>query len=316
MTVHVLQPSLQLLCAVQGVRRPSVKKIEFCPAPPRLMFPDIGTCATLPDTNIAHILAGIRTLAQCASIPHDIPSVIQKRRETIHWNSDKSNLVIVMMGLPGRGKTFIAQRLCRWLNWKGVRARIFGSERENDTDIVQSMVNFLEDTPGAVGVLGATQCLVDDRRRLIQQVAPVASQERVLFIDAASNDRDLIKANVLGGGDVPPEEEEQLMREHEEREKRQLRRHHPLSEHIDGDLSWVQISTTMNHNTGTKVSINKVTGHLCQKLLFFLFNLHPVNTPTYACSKCAAPHVVHTGTLCARESACTKLRTVSAGTRS
>ena len=186
-----------------------------------------------------------------------------------------------MIGLPGRGKTFIAQRLCRWLNWKGVRARIFSADKGGDGKAVQSLVRFLEDTPGAVGVLGATRCCVEDRQQLVQQVAKVASQERVVFIDAASNDPELIRVNVCGAVELEKEEEERLMQAHAEREARQLRRHQTLTEATDGELSWVQIATTMNHNEGAKVSINKVTGHLCQKLLFFLFNLHPTNTTTY-----------------------------------
>ena len=30
-----------------------------------------------------------------------------------------------MIGLPGRGKSYIAHRIARWLNWKGLRTNIF-----------------------------------------------------------------------------------------------------------------------------------------------------------------------------------------------
>ena len=36
-----------------------------------------------------------------------------------------SSLVLVMVGLPARGKTYTARRLSRYLNWRGYRTRVF-----------------------------------------------------------------------------------------------------------------------------------------------------------------------------------------------
>ena len=33
--------------------------------------------------------------------------------------------VICMVGLPARGKTYIAKKLCRYLNWIGITTRVF-----------------------------------------------------------------------------------------------------------------------------------------------------------------------------------------------
>jgi signal recognition particle GTPase len=35
--------------------------------------------------------------------------------------------VIVMVGLPARGKTYIAKKLTRYLNWIGVNTRVFNA---------------------------------------------------------------------------------------------------------------------------------------------------------------------------------------------
>jgi len=34
-------------------------------------------------------------------------------------------LVIVMVGLPARGKTYLARKISRYLNWLGVSTRVF-----------------------------------------------------------------------------------------------------------------------------------------------------------------------------------------------
>ena len=35
--------------------------------------------------------------------------------------------VIVMVGLPARGKTYIAKKLTRYLNWVGIKTRVFNA---------------------------------------------------------------------------------------------------------------------------------------------------------------------------------------------
>jgi len=36
-------------------------------------------------------------------------------------------LIIVMVGLPARGKSYIARKLARYLNWAGLKAKVFNS---------------------------------------------------------------------------------------------------------------------------------------------------------------------------------------------
>ena len=38
-----------------------------------------------------------------------------------------SGQVIVMVGLPARGKTYIAKKLTRYLNWIGIKTRVFNA---------------------------------------------------------------------------------------------------------------------------------------------------------------------------------------------
>ena len=41
------------------------------------------------------------------------------------WGNRRKKLVISMVGLPARGKTFIAQKISRYLNWIGVTTKLF-----------------------------------------------------------------------------------------------------------------------------------------------------------------------------------------------
>ncbi|XP_040576909.1 6-phosphofructo-2-kinase/fructose-2,6-bisphosphatase 1 [Lepeophtheirus salmonis] len=48
----------------------------------------------------------------------------------------RTKYLIVMVGLPARGKTYISSKLCRYLNWIGVEAKVFnvGQYRRKATD--------------------------------------------------------------------------------------------------------------------------------------------------------------------------------------
>ena len=41
------------------------------------------------------------------------------------YHPDNKKLVIVMMGFPGRGKTFISRKIARYLRWIEYRTRVF-----------------------------------------------------------------------------------------------------------------------------------------------------------------------------------------------
>eukprot|EP01063_Lacrimia_lanifica_P001163 TRINITY_DN10562_c0_g1_i1.p1 TRINITY_DN10562_c0_g1~~TRINITY_DN10562_c0_g1_i1.p1 ORF type:complete len:894 (+),score=286.48 TRINITY_DN10562_c0_g1_i1:61-2742(+) len=285
---------------IRGKRRPSIKKIEFGEKPPRLMFPNIGTSVTLPDERLKEILEAIRAMAECVHVPHGIPNVVQlNRRDTLHWNVDTSNMALVFMGLPGRGRTFMAQRLCRWLNWKGVRARLFSAaaardptqrrrsdNRENAS--VEAMIEFFGMYPGSVGMLGCNSALPHHLDLIVERLVRAGvMRERVIFIDTCTTDSRMIRANVLGKPEqsdpkLDTEEEKTRLVENEERVQRAMRtRYQSLSEHTTGHLSFIHLSTTTYPCKSEKVVLNKITGHLCQKLLFFLLNLHPASSTTY-----------------------------------
>jgi shikimate kinase len=35
------------------------------------------------------------------------------------------NLILVMVGLPARGKSYLAKKMARYLNWFGVKSKVF-----------------------------------------------------------------------------------------------------------------------------------------------------------------------------------------------
>ena len=56
-------------------------------------------------------------------------------------------LIIIMIGLPARGKSFISQKLYRYYSWKGINTKIFnvGNKRREMYDFTDSISFFKED---------------------------------------------------------------------------------------------------------------------------------------------------------------------------
>ena len=101
--------------------------------------------------------------------------------------------VIIMVGLPGRGKSYVSRRLERWLNWKGLKTKIFnlGDYRRNiypestrsdwfdpqkgeELNIRDQLackacidlLSWIENDGGIVGIIDATNC-TPERRKLV-----------------------------------------------------------------------------------------------------------------------------------------------------
>lgn len=78
----------------------------------------------------------------------DIPEAIQRRLSVrSSLTPDSAKLILVMVGLPGRGKSFIAHKLSRFLNWTGYQTDIFNAgqnRRANHSPTNHSRAGFFD----------------------------------------------------------------------------------------------------------------------------------------------------------------------------
>ncbi|KEG14589.1 putative 6-phosphofructo-2-kinase/fructose-2,6-biphosphatase [Trypanosoma grayi] len=226
--------------------------------------------------------------------------------------SDTVSLVVCMVGLPGRGKSFIAHRLSRYLNWKGLPCRVFNAGnyrrqllgvdttagsafydpnnatgkqlRDKMADLsCHDLVDFIAQHRFAVGVFDATNTTKARRSHLVELFSHLAKQRnvdcRVIFIESICTDETIITENILrakcGNDDFKNvTATSEVIASFRSRIVEYEKVYEPLD--YAEDLSFIRIVNVKHH-----VVLYKVPCGLASRIAFFLLNLHPVAYPIY-----------------------------------
>ena len=216
--------------------------------------------------------------------------------------ADTDPLVIVMVGLPARGKTFIARKLARYLNWLGRPARVFNvgnyrrrllgstqpasffdpgnpegyaARRTLALSALDDLVAWLRDGPGRIGIYDATNA-TRERRDLVS--ARLAEHGLApLFVESVCTDPSVVDANVretkLSMPDYAGVDPDAAVVDFRERIAHYERAYEPIDE---ADRHWVRLV-----DVGERVVLNRIHGYLPSRIVFFLANLHIVARPIF-----------------------------------
>lgn len=203
-------------------------------------------------------------------------------------------LAIVMVGLPARGKTYIARKIARYLSWLGHHTRVFnvGNYRRERLGSHQPHAFFdptnpdgraaryemalaaLDDmlawfaTGGDVAIYDATNSTRERRRMVLQRCAAAGLQ--VLFVESITDDPRIVEQNVretkLLSPDYTGVDPEEAVRDFRARIAHYEAAYEPLAE---DDTSFVKLI-----DVGRKIVVNRIRGYLPGKVVFYLMNLH------------------------------------------
>ena len=149
----------------------------------------------------------------------DIPGLTSTDQIHMHRPSDRGastgKLVIVMVGLPARGKSYVTKKLARYLSWRQHKTRVFNvgdrrrhvgralkdEERLQDKDMtshdaaffdpsdeqlvklrdgialhtLNELLDWLTHTSGKVGILDATNSTIERRKLILNYIRKQAS---------------------------------------------------------------------------------------------------------------------------------------------
>lgn len=232
-------------------------------------------------------------------------TVLQRMKAEIDRALTVAPCVIVMVGLPARGKTYMARKLTRYLNWVGITTKVFNvgeyrriaapdsincseffrSDNSKANEIRERCaIVALEDlsrwlkSGGEVAVYDATNS-VRSRRRMVKEYVEKLGF-KLFFVESVCFDPQVIEANIrevkLSSPDYMGVDREQAIEDFRRRIKNYEQIYETLDVDIDADLSFIKI-----FDLGAKFLVNGVRGHVESRCIYYLMNIHVLPRTIY-----------------------------------
>ncbi|XP_028264995.1 6-phosphofructo-2-kinase/fructose-2,6-bisphosphatase isoform X1 [Parambassis ranga] len=238
-------------------------------------------------------------------------SRLSQRRGSSVPQFTNSPTMIVMVGLPARGKTYISKKLTRYLNWIGVTTKVFnvGQYRRDATRSYNSFEFFRPDNAeamkirkacaltalkdvwdyftreeGQVVVFDATNTTAE-RREVILNFAK-ENGYKVFFVESICDDPEIIAENIkqvkLSSPDYMNCDKEEAVADFLKRIDCYKLTYVPLDDNKDRrvplNLSYIKI-----FNVGSRYLVNRVQDHIQSRIVYYLMNIHVTPRSIYLC---------------------------------
>uniref|UniRef100_A0A6Q2Z6T8 6-phosphofructo-2-kinase/fructose-2,6-bisphosphatase 2 n=1 Tax=Esox lucius TaxID=8010 RepID=A0A6Q2Z6T8_ESOLU len=235
---------------------------------------------------------------------------VSPRRNRKSWASYMTNspTVIVMIGLPARGKTYMSKKLTRYLNWIGVPTKVFNlgvyrreavkayksydffrHDNKEAMEIrkqcalvaLEDVKGYLTDEGGQIAVFDATNT-TRERRDLILDFG-TENAFKVFFVESVCDDPEVIAANILevkvSSPDYPERNRESVMDDFLKRIECYKVTYQPLDpDDYDKDLSFIKVE-----NVGRRFLVNRVQDYIQSKIVYYLMNIQVHSHSLYLC---------------------------------
>uniref|UniRef100_A0A8C4NSF6 6-phosphofructo-2-kinase/fructose-2,6-biphosphatase 3 n=1 Tax=Dicentrarchus labrax TaxID=13489 RepID=A0A8C4NSF6_DICLA len=214
--------------------------------------------------------------------------------------------VIVMVGLPARGKTYMSKKLTRYLNWIGMPTKVFnvGEYRreavknyssydffkpDNDCAVkirqqcalaaLRDVKSYLKDEGGQVAVFDATNT-TRDRREMILKFG-TENGFKIFFIESVCDDPSVIASNIMEVKVSCPDYRDcnktDAMLDFQRRiECYKTRRQFQFP---------IQLSqkSLIPSYVGRRYLVNRIQDHIQSKIVYYLMNIHVQPRTIYLC---------------------------------
>lgn len=211
-------------------------------------------------------------------------------------NYQRRKIVVVMVGLPARGKTYVSRRICRYLNWLGIVTKVFnvgnyrrkmlGAEAmadffDNDNAealaqrekvakaTLDDMVHWLRTSKGRVAFFDATNTTLARRKWVYNEL--VEADLDSFFIENVCEDEAFIDRNIRAAKTSMPDydnmSEEEAVKDFRARIEAYRRVYIPLSKENDSERSWMKVI-----DAGKNVEVHNSKTYLQSRIAYFCLN--------------------------------------------
>lgn len=209
---------------------------------------------------------------------------------------EETRICVVMVGLPARGKSFIAQKVVRYLAWLSIEARAFnvGSYRRADKPrptadffdtsnpegerlrraaaeaAVSDMFRWFREGNGVIAILDATNSTKARRRWICDRCT--AENIETIFVESKCDDENVIMSNILEVKTTSPDYKGFDPEVAAQDFRNRIRNYEKVYQTIDEDekhLTYVKLI-----NVGSQIVINRIQDYLQSRVVYYLMNLH------------------------------------------
>uniref|UniRef100_A0A8C5JZA6 6-phosphofructo-2-kinase/fructose-2,6-biphosphatase 4 n=1 Tax=Jaculus jaculus TaxID=51337 RepID=A0A8C5JZA6_JACJA len=197
--------------------------------------------------------------------------------------------LIVMVGLPARGKTYISKKLTRYLNWIGVptRGEFWQESRSPEMSVLPPLGGLLL-SPGPGPELTSIWSQVFDATNTTRErratIFNFGEQNgyKTFFVESICVDPEVIAANIvqvkLGSPDYVNRDSDEATEDFMRRIDCYENSYESLDEDLDRDLSYIKIM-----DVGQSYVVNRVADHIQSRIVYYLMNIHVTPRSIYLC---------------------------------
>ncbi|KAK0634277.1 6-phosphofructo-2-kinase-domain-containing protein [Bombardia bombarda] len=210
---------------------------------------------------------------------------------------EDTRICVVMVGLPARGKSYIAQKAQRYLKWLSIPAATFnvGSYRRNDSPhpsadffdtnnaegerkrraaaeaAVYDLLKWFKNG-GVVGILDATNSTKERRKWVLDWLTREGIE--VIFVESRCDDEELIMANIRDVKTSSPDYKGQDPEKAAQDFRDRIRNYEKVYKSINADGDEDDLTYLKIMNVGKQVIINRIRDYLQSRIVYYLMNLH------------------------------------------
>ncbi|XP_053544339.1 6-phosphofructo-2-kinase/fructose-2,6-bisphosphatase 3 isoform X2 [Ictalurus punctatus] len=226
-----------------------------------------------------------------------------------------SPLVIVMVGLPARGKTYISRKLTRYLNWIGIPTKVFNvgeyrretvknyssydffkSDNKEAVKIreqcalaaLQDVKMYLDELGGQVAVFDATNTTRERRDMILEFGAE--NSFKIFFIESLCDDPNVIATNIMEVKVSCPDYQDcnktDAVEDFQKRIECYRANYQPLDpDDYDRNFSFIKVI-----DVGRRFLVNCIQDHIQSRIVYYLMNIHVQPRSIYLCRHGESQH--------------------------
>ncbi|WFC99821.1 Fructose-2,6-bisphosphatase [Malassezia yamatoensis] len=267
-------------------------------------FPD-GARPKLQSSNSAR-----RIKMRKASLSNVPPATPNLGQTVAAPDYGEEKIVVAMVGLPARGKSYLSNKLMRYLRWREYKVKVFnvgqmrrakarmrqektgvkedqtaaffdshnaaGQKQRNElaSECLEQLITWLRDREGNVGIHDATNTTKERRKQIAQRVAQEPGL-RLVFLESLCTDQAVIAENIEVKISSADPDYSHLDREKSKEDfLRRIKHYADVYEPLDADGTESMYSYCKIVDVGRSATMNLISGYLESQIAFYLMNLH------------------------------------------